>query len=205
MPPATRSTRDDLRRVLRPSAAPAEAGATEEKPRLERPGARDAAVLVPLYLRGDELHVVLTRRREQLRRHPGEISFPGGRYEDGERDLRATALREAGEEIGLAAGEVEIVGTLPATQTLASGYVVHPFVGLIEPGRTWALSAAEVAEVMELPLRVLRAGYSVARVMRDGVAIRTDTYRAGERLVWGATARILSELLDRIRPLLAEA
>jgi 8-oxo-dGTP pyrophosphatase MutT (NUDIX family) len=166
-------------------------------------GRTDAAVLVPLYVEDGELHAVFTRRRDDLRRHPGEISFPGGRHEEGETDLVATALREAHEEIGLAPEAVEVVGALQPTPTIATGYSVYPFVGLIDPGQTWTLSPREVAEVIELPLAALLAGYERRRLLRRGVPIRTDTYTVGEHLIWGATARILSDLFDRIEPLLA--
>ena len=174
----------------------------EEAMVLDVHGRTDAAVLVPLYLEDGELHAVFTKRREDLRRHPGEISFPGGRYDEGEHDLRATALREAEEEIGLPPDGVEIIGALQPTPTIATGYAVYPFVGMIEPGRTWTLSAREVAEVIELSLSDLRNGYGRRRLIRRGVPIRTDTYLVGEHLIWGATARILSDLFDRISPLL---
>ncbi len=167
---------------------------------LEVRGATNAAVLVPLYLDRGRLHAVFTRRQDDLRRHPGEISFPGGRYDEGEPDLRATALREANEEIGLPKDAVEIVGALQPTQTIATGYAVYPFVGLIEAGRTWTPSANEVAEVLELPLDELLSGYARRRLVRRGVPIRTDTYVVGENLIWGATARILADLFDRIGP-----
>jgi 8-oxo-dGTP pyrophosphatase MutT (NUDIX family) len=165
-------------------------------------GRTDAAVLVPLYVEDGELHAVFTKRRDDLRRHPGEISFPGGRQEEGERDLVATALREAQEEIGLAPDAVEIVGALQPTPTIATGYAVYPFVGLIDSGQTWTLSPREVAEVIEFPLASLLSGYERRRLLRRGVPIRTDTYVVGEHLIWGATARILSDLFDRIGPLL---
>lgn len=170
---------------------------------LEVRGATNAAVLVPLYLDRGRLHAVFTKRQDDLRRHPGEISFPGGRYEEGERDLSATALREAHEEIGLPADAVEIVGALQPTPTIATGYAVYPFVGLIEPGRTWTPSAGEVAEVLELGLGALLSGYARRRLVRRGVPIRTDTYVVGDHLIWGATARILADLFDRIGPLLS--
>ena len=162
-------------------------------------------MLVPLYLERDALQAVFTKRRDDMRRHPGEISFPGGRYDEGEVDLRATALREAHEEIGLPPDQVEIVGALQPTPTIATGYAVYPFVGVIEAGRTWALSAREVAEVIELPLEALLEGYGRRRLVRRGLPIRTDTYLVGDHLIWGATARILTDLLDRIRPLLTAA
>lgn len=168
---------------------------------LEVRGATNAAVLVPLYVHRGRLHAVFTKRHDDLRRHAGEISFPGGRYDEGEPDLRATALREANEEIGLPSEAVEIVGALQPTPTIATGYAVYPFVGLIDAGRTWTPSTSEVAEVLELPLDALLAGYGRRRLVRRGVAIRTDTYVVGDHLIWGATARILADLFDRIGPL----
>ena len=163
-------------------------------------GRVDAAVLVPLYVQDDDLHAVFTRRHDDLRRHAGEISFPGGRQdiEDGEEDLRDTALREAQEEIGLPREAVEIVGALTPTPTIATNYAVYPFVGRIEPGHRWKPSAGEVAEVLELSLADLRAGYRRKRLLRRGVPFRTDVYEAGDHLIWGATARILSDLLERL-------
>jgi 8-oxo-dGTP pyrophosphatase MutT (NUDIX family) len=161
-------------------------------------GRIDAAVLVPLYVADGALHAVFTRRREDLRRHAGEISFPGGRQDDDETDLRLTALREAEEEIGLPARAVELVGALQPTPTIATNYAVYPFVGLIEPGWPWRPSAHEVAEVLELPLRALRDGYERRRLLRRGVPFRTDVYVVGDDLIWGATARMVGDLLDRL-------
>jgi 8-oxo-dGTP pyrophosphatase MutT (NUDIX family) len=161
-------------------------------------GRIDAAVLVPLYLDDGGLHAVFTRRRDDMRRHPGEISFPGGRQDDDETDLRLTALREAEEEIGLPARAVELVGALQPTPTIATNYAVYPFVGLIEPGHPWRPSAHEVAEVLELPLRAVRDGYARRRLVRRGVPFRTDVYVVGEDLIWGATARMVGDLLERV-------
>jgi 8-oxo-dGTP pyrophosphatase MutT (NUDIX family) len=190
------SLTEDLRRVLL---------APEQATQLEVPGRTDAGVLVPLYLKDGELHAVFTRRRDDLRRHPGEISFPGGRHEEGEPDLATTALREAEEEIGLPAEAVEVIGALQPTPTIVTSYAIYPFVGMIEPGRTWTLSAREVAEVLELSLPALLAGYARRRLVRRGLPIRTDTYVVDENLIWGATARILADLFDRIGPLLGRS
>jgi 8-oxo-dGTP pyrophosphatase MutT (NUDIX family) len=195
MSAATGPIGDQLKRVLL---------SAEEAVQLDVRGRTDAAVLVPLYVEGDELHAVFTKRRDDLRRHPGEISFPGGRYEQDEPDLMATALREAEEEIGLPPDAVEILGALQPTPTIATGYAVYPFVGMIEPGRTWTLSAREVAEVLEFSITDLIAGYGRRRLVRRGLPIRTDTYVVDDQLIWGATARILADLLDRIGPLLPE-
>jgi 8-oxo-dGTP pyrophosphatase MutT (NUDIX family) len=196
VPSGTDHLEENLRRVLL---------SPEEALTLEIRGATTAAVLVPLYRNRGRLGAVFTKRGEDLRRHPGEISFPGGRYEEGEPDLRATALREANEEIGLPSDAVEIVGALQPTATIATGYAVYPFVGMIEAGRTWTPSAGEVAEVLELPLDALLAGYARRRLIRRGIPIRTDTYVVGDNLIWGATARILADLFDRIGPLLGNA
>ena len=163
-------------------------------------GSKEAAVLVVLYQAGGGLGTVLTRRRDDLRRHAGEISFPGGRRDPGEPDLVTTALREAQEEIGLDPGEVAIAGALPPTPTIATGYAIHPYVGTIATGAAWLPSQEEVAEVLEVPLELLREGFGRRRLIRRGIPFVTDTYALGESLVWGATARILSGLLARLGP-----
>ena len=98
-----------------------------------------------------------------------------------------------------------MLGALQPTPTIATGYAIYPFVGLIEPGLAWTLSAREVAEVLELALEDLQAGYGRRRLLRRGVPIRTDTYVVGDDLIWGATARILADLFERIGPLAAAA
>jgi 8-oxo-dGTP pyrophosphatase MutT (NUDIX family) len=164
-------------------------------------GAKEAAVLVPLFVApGGELHAVFTERRADLRRHPGEISFPGGRRDDDDADLQATALRECHEEIGLPPDAVELVGALRPTPTFVTDYAIYPFVGLIEPGFAWVAQEREVAQVLELPLAAVRAGHGRRRLVRRGIAFRTDTYETGGHLIWGATARIVADLLARIYP-----
>ena len=173
----------------------------EQAASLDVHGRTDAAVLVPLFERDGELHAVFTRRRDDLRRHAGEISFPGGRQDPGE-DLRDTALREAHEEIGLDPAGVELVGALAPTPTVVTSYAIYPFVGVIEPGNQWRPSAGEVAEVLELSLPALRAGYARERLVRRGLPFRTDVYKSDGALIWGATARILGDLFERLDPLL---
>jgi 8-oxo-dGTP pyrophosphatase MutT (NUDIX family) len=161
-----------------------------------------AAVLVALYQAGGDEpdpHLVLTRRRADLRRHAGEISFPGGRRDAGDADLADTALREAEEEIGLARAQVRLIGQLPATSTFATNYVIHPFVGTIPAGVSWRPSAREVDAVLELPLSAVRAGRTRTTMERRGISFETDAYVVGEHLIWGATARIIEHLLERLR------
>ncbi len=160
----------------------------------------EAAVLVPLYVRDGELHAVFTKRREDLRRHPGEISFPGGRRDHPDEQLEATALREAEEEIGLSPETVELLGTLTPVSTFVTGYRIFPHVGLIEP-IAWRPSPNEVELVLELPLHGLLASYGRRPLTRRGITFEADTYVVGDHLIWGATARILGDLLERLGPL----
>jgi 8-oxo-dGTP pyrophosphatase MutT (NUDIX family) len=166
-------------------------------------GSTAAAVLVPLFLDEDSRpHAVFTKRRDDLRRHAGEISFPGGRPDFPEEELRVTALREAEEEIGLPREDVEIVGALPPTGTFVTGYRIHPFVGTIARGHEWELQPREVEQVLEFSLPDLIAGYEMQRLIRKGVPFKTPTYTVGEHMVWGATARIVENLLERLGPVL---
>jgi len=172
----------------------------EQAAELDAPGTKDAAVLVPLYR--DPWKTILTERRSDLRRHAGEISFPGGRQDHPAEDLRSTALREAEEEIGLDPAGVELVGALPPVGTFVTGYRVFPFVGIVEPGQTWRPQASEVAQVLEFTLEDLLAAHEMQRLLGKGVPIKTPTYTVDGHLVWGATARILQSLLERLAPLL---
>lgn len=162
-------------------------------------------MLVPLFLTEHEPHAVFTRRRTDLRRHAGEISFPGGRPDPEDADLSATALREAEEEIGLPRSQVRMLGELPPVSTFATGYEIHPFVGLIPAGLAWTPSPMEVDSVIELSLIALRAGRTRTRLTRRGVEFETDVYVVEDSLIWGATARILEHLLERQDALLAES
>ena len=152
---------------------------------------------MPLFLHAQtqEAHVVLTRRRADLRRHAGEISFPGGRQDPRDRELKDTALREAEEEIGLERSQVRMLGELGPVSTFATGYEIHPFVGLIPAGQEWLASPVEVDAVLELPLRALNEGRTRTYLERRGFTFETDAYVVGEHLIWGATFRIIEELL----------
>lgn len=177
----------------RPSAtAPAERSAAAEQ--------TAAAVLVPLFLPAQEAppSVVLTRRRADLRRHAGEISFPGGRRDEADVDLRQTALREAEEEIGLSRELVTPLGELPAISTFATGYLIHPFVGLIPAGQSWRLSPREVDAVLELPLGDVHTSRTRTEIERRGFRFEVDAYILDGHLIWGATFRILEELIERL-------
>ncbi|HYH54775.1 MAG TPA: CoA pyrophosphatase [Solirubrobacterales bacterium] len=157
-------------------------------------------MLLPLYGWPQEPGLIFTERRADLRRHAGEISFPGGRHDDADADLRTTALREAQEEIALDPAQVEIGEELPPTRTFVTNYVVHPFVGYIPHPRELALqpNPTEVETVLTFSLDLLREGYEMRRLIRRGVPIHTPTYEVEGHLIWGATARILGDLLERL-------
>jgi 8-oxo-dGTP pyrophosphatase MutT (NUDIX family) len=152
----------------------------------------------------DELTVLLTQRTDHLNDHPGQISFPGGRVEADDADAVATALREAHEEIGLEAFEVEVLGSLP-TYTTGTGFIVTPVVGLVAARAVLRPDPVEVAEVFEVPLAWLmdpanhrRHAVAIAGSMREFLSIPwlgTDASGAPRSyFIWGATAAMLRNL-----------
>ena len=157
-----------------------------------------AGVLVPLFDLDGDPHLVLTRRRADLRRHAGEISFPGGRRDAEDADLAETALRDAEEEIGLPRTEATLLGELPPISTFVTGYLIHPFVASIPSGLQWTASESEVDAILELSLQDLRASRTRTEMTRRGFTFETDAYIVGEHLIWGATARIIEHLFERL-------
>ena len=164
-----------------------------------------AAVLVPLLPRPEGLHVLFTERSKELRAHAGQISFPGGRVELSDADAPAAALREAHEEVGLDKEDVEILGMLDDCPTFVTGFVITPVVGLINPlaftsaGRyPWNPSPAEIAALHELPLADFLDPRNLRIEMREreGRMFELYWYTVQEQVVWGATARILSQLIQ---------
>jgi len=164
---------------------------------LDAHGKEEAAVLVPIFGWPERPGLVLTERRHDLRRHAGEVSFPGGRADPGETPAEC-ALREAHEEIGLDPAAVDVVGALPPVSTVVTSFKVLPVVGLIPAGLAHRLSPREVERVIEVNLDDLRAGYGMRRLIRRGVPFRTPTFELEDAFIWGATARILQMLFERL-------
>jgi 8-oxo-dGTP pyrophosphatase MutT (NUDIX family) len=159
-----------------------------------------AAVLMPLYERDGDLHVVLMKRTDKVAHHRGEISFPGGGVDDTDADLIFTALREAREEIGLASEHVRIIGKLDDEVT-RTGFHISAIVGVIDPASspyTWSLQPSEVAEVLEVPLAHLLDKANVIEVPRsaNGSIVLSEGFQFREHTIWGATARILRNFLS---------
>jgi 8-oxo-dGTP pyrophosphatase MutT (NUDIX family) len=163
---------------------------------------KPAAVLVPLVQRPEGLTLLLTQRTEHLSSHAGQISFPGGRAEDYDRDAVDTALRESEEEIGLARRHVEIIGVLPDHIT-ASSYLVTPVVGLLTPPFELIAESNEVAEIFEVPLGFLMNGANHQRMsfeLPEGAGRRSFYAMPFERFfIWGATAGMLRNLFHLLR------
>ena len=158
-----------------------------------------AAVLLPLLLKKDELHVLFTKRTQTVKVHKGQISFPGGVRDPNDETLLATALREAREEIGLRSQDVEILGSLDPITTVTTGFLVHTFVGIIPYPYGFQTNGREVEEILTVPLHFLaddshwsRRFYQAANQPFEAYFISYGSYR-----IWGATARILKIFLEK--------
>jgi 8-oxo-dGTP pyrophosphatase MutT (NUDIX family) len=160
------------------------------------PGLAPAAVLAPLFFKEDEVHLLFTQRTFTLKDHRGQISFPGGVRHDDDPSLRATALRETQEEIGLNPNDVEVLGGLPAVNTI-TGYRISPFVGLIPYPYEFQPSPLEVKRLLLLPLEGFYPPerWSSSNYHYKGRTTRVCSWSLNQELIWGATARILLNLL----------
>lgn len=161
-------------------------------------GLRPAAVLVPVIRRGAELNVLLTRRSETLRRHKGQISFPGGRREDSDGSAAAAALREAEEEVGLPPFAVEVIGYLDDYPTVTR-YLVTPVVGIVADMMEVRPCAREVAEVFEVPLAFLLdlGNFERKAFTRSGMNVPFFELNYRHYRIWGATAGMLLNLAQK--------
>jgi 8-oxo-dGTP pyrophosphatase MutT (NUDIX family) len=173
----------------------------------EPPGYRRAAVLLPIAEHPAGPRVILTRRSHGVPTHKGQVSLPGGGYREVDGDLRVTALREAEEEIGLRPHDVVVVGRLDDAVTVASRFVVRPFVGVVPGGYGFAADAREIQEVIQLPLAVLLAEPFRREIWgRDGGPVEVLVQRYAGHVIWGLTARILQQFVERVAgPLWAQA
>jgi len=160
-------------------------------------GQRRAAVLLPLYVRDGALRIVLTRRTETVEHHRGQISFPGGGQEEGDESAFATAVRETEEELGIPAADIRLLGALGPLTTV-SDFFVEPFVGAIPFPHVLRPAEAEIAEVIDAPVAALLDPKILERRLLPGREEPTLFYHYGTHVIWGATARMLKELLGAL-------
>jgi len=158
---------------------------------------KQAAVLIPLFKKNGEYHILFTRRSEQVEHHKGQISFPGGRQDEEDVDLLATALREAEEEMGICPKDVRILGELDDICTVTD-FCVAPFVGLIPYPYPFKINPHEIEEMIEVPLGVLLDPHRFRKEFREHAGRTWPVYffQHGRHTIWGATASILKQLLD---------
>jgi 8-oxo-dGTP pyrophosphatase MutT (NUDIX family) len=187
------ATGTDLRDALRSALSPAD---LVVEPDVVRP----AAVLLP-FVGDPEPWIVFTKRTDELPRHPGEISFPGGMRHGADPDLLATALRETNEELGIRPETVDVLGALSPLQTFTSGTAIVPFVGTLASDPVFAPNPAEIAEVLEFPVARLLEVERPMAWSREHETYWGHVYELDGHTIWGATARILNEFLELYRAL----
>ncbi len=190
-----------LRRALEaPVGGSSDYDLNPEAPRLRGRVLRPASVLVPLIERGSGVNLILTRRAALLKHHPGQVAFPGGKQEPGDPTSLAAALREAEEEIGLRPDQVEVLGGLAPHETVTN-FTVTPFVGVVDPAFRAIPDRSEVDEVFEVPLAFALdpANLQVHGRTWQGVLRRYYVIPYGPHYIWGATARMLKALSDRVQ------
>jgi 8-oxo-dGTP pyrophosphatase MutT (NUDIX family) len=185
-----RITKEDVRHAL----------SRRQKGAVEAEGFTPAAVLIPLYEKAGEHYLVVTKRTETVNYHRGQISFPGGVHQVGDESLMDTALRESWEEIGLNPRDVEILGELDSMCTFTTNYVVSPFVAAIPYPYEFRANPGEVEEIIEVPLAALldRSNFREELQPLQGRLIPQYFYQYGDRVIWGATARILKQFLQTV-------
>ena len=165
-------------------------------------GLKPAGVLLLLYPQGGEHHVLLTKRTSHVDDHKGEISFPGGAFHPGvDANLQHTALRESAEEVGVITDHVEVLGELDDTPT-RSNYLIFPFVGVLRQPQVFVPRPVEVAEILEVPLRVLQDPRTLHSEPREyaGRLVTDAYYLYQDHVIYGATARILQQFLGLLPP-----
>lgn len=188
-----------LNSITNPPAGPTYSDYDLSDVRPPKPVLRQAGVLVPLIARPQGISVVLTRRSHDLPNHPGQIAFPGGRWEKGDTDIGVTALREAHEEVGLDQAHVTLIGVSDTYET-STGFSVTPVIGLVDPTARLTPDPREVAEVFEVPLAFLMdpANHQPQSRELGGVVRHYYAMTYGDYHVWGATAGMLRALYLRV-------
>ena len=157
-----------------------------------------SAVLLPIYYKQGQYYLLFTKRTQEVKDHKSQISFPGGAYQQEDGTLLNTALRECAEEIGLMAGDVEILGELDDFVTQVSNYIISPFVAIIPWPYQFKVNSMEIEEIVEVPISALLDIGHLRLETRiiDDEEVTSFFYHYQGRVIWGATARILNQFLD---------
>ncbi|MDI6753665.1 MAG: CoA pyrophosphatase [Thermodesulfobacteriota bacterium] len=165
---------------------------------LKDQGLKRAAVLVPLFKKGGEYHILFTKRTDTVEHHKGQISFPGGRQDQKDQDLLNTALREAQEEMGIKKEDVHLLGELDDFLTATTDFCISPFVAFIPYPYPFKINPHEIEEVIEAPLLAFLDDDKFRQevIVRNGEPFPVYFYQYQGHTIWGATARILKQLLD---------
>lgn len=158
---------------------------------------REAGVAVLCHDDQGEIKIILTKRTEQVAHHKGQICFPGGVKDDVDTSLWETAIRESWEEIGVGADQVKLVGELGQVVT-PTGFSITPFVGWLAGPLTFTLSSDEIAEIFSVPVSHLLdpANFQYVTRVYDGIKVQDPVFTYGDHHIWGATGRIIKDLLD---------
>ena len=173
--------------------------AARRKQYIDDPERVRSAVLIPLYKEEGQYHIVFIKRTDTVKTHKGQISFPGGALEKGDKTLRDTALRESHEEIGLRPEDAEVLGEMDDEITTTSNYIVTPFVAMIPWPYKFTKEKAEVAEIISVPVAALLDKTCLKtdiETLDGGIVVDSYNYHYKGNVIWGATARILYKLLE---------
>lgn len=164
---------------------------------------KEAAVLIPIFVCNGEYYLLFTQRTENLKYHKGQISFPGGRKDEVDPTLLATAIRESEEEIGLNPADVHIIGELDDFKTLSSSYVISPFVGTIPYPYNFKANQHEIEKIIEVPLASLldERNWRVEVREWNGLPLTNEYFTYNGDIIWGATGRILKHFLTILAPI----
>lgn len=172
--------------------------------RIRDAGRALSAVLLPVYRKEDGYYLMFTKRTQQVKEHKGQISFPGGVYQDEDGTLLNTALRECDEEVGLAPEKVRILGELDDFITQTSSYIISPFVGVIPYPYDFRVSEQEIEEIIEVPVSALLAKDCLNEETKitNGEPVVARSYHYRGRVIWGTTATILYQFLGIVTQIL---
>lgn len=168
-----------------------------EKKTIRDPQLTVSAVLIPIYEKAGEYFILFTKRSKSVESHKGEVTFPGGKRDEADENLLATALRESFEEVGLQPEAVEVLGEVDDQITMSTNFIVTSFVGFIPYPYRFEISCNEVEKLVEIPISALRDKANFREEVVSGESFSNYFYYEGE-IIWGATARIIKNLLDLV-------